>query len=776
MNTDINDNLWKDVVALLPPAPVKPKGGRPSISDRIALAGIVWVLQTGKPWKDIPAVIGGSGMTCLRRLRDWQNIPGGTTWICIEKLLRKHLPRASSLHWYRVKPLLPHAFPRKRAARRTTTAAVGKARNASALPFGVTETQEANDLPFAELVGLSAHASEEEGEAAPIDWADILGSAFQATLLEVSCTEAKRQSINLTEMLGPESLESLESDGEAAEGGKSPIDLEAILGPGDIERLMSAVEEEAQDQKDVEFDEASLYQSSGSEERPEGRASRLVAENADDQKLTISDLIKVGFRPPSDIEGLPQDAEDRNKIRTAGDHRAWELRASGWGEPARPTRILPGLGPQGGLLRAMTPTPWQDEAMEQSSRPEIYVQHLPKPKDFYYGGRHGPVRQRLLTNDFLKAPLPAAFLGWKDFKRLHDALYFAYRQGLVMNATVTVAWFLLKPYGLDLTAQEKAFERFRRDLARWFGLQKKGRWRHGIDGPGSHFVWVHENPHPAGEKFHTHLLIHVPPDLAASFKEFLPMAVARAAGLRHGLPAEVLAKRVRRPDHDALYGQWRWFHYVTKGTKPHMRLPAQAGLNGHRLEHVMHHGYQNPGAPPAGLGVHYVGCTHSLSPRGRQTRCAETKEAAPSVLSAQCRTGQIDIRRLYPGYEHGPRRGPLKAQRASLRIWQGRAPTPGMKMKGTSKQVRPTSIATGSVISSEPQPVPIAEQRRGRQFAPNFQQRPTTSVRPEPRKCEDVIRSKLTGNDELLAGMAQESKQSKILRGKLASRGRSPKK
>nr|WP_238135712.1 IS5 family transposase [Xanthomonas fragariae] len=49
------------------------KGGRPRISDQQALNGIVYVLRTGVPWEDLPVELGyGSGMTCWRRLRDWQ--------------------------------------------------------------------------------------------------------------------------------------------------------------------------------------------------------------------------------------------------------------------------------------------------------------------------------------------------------------------------------------------------------------------------------------------------------------------------------------------------------------------------------------------------------------------------------------------------------------------------------------------------------------------------------------------------------------------------------
>jgi len=39
----------------------------------MALNGIVFVLRTGIPWEELPQELGfGSGMTCWRRLRDWQ--------------------------------------------------------------------------------------------------------------------------------------------------------------------------------------------------------------------------------------------------------------------------------------------------------------------------------------------------------------------------------------------------------------------------------------------------------------------------------------------------------------------------------------------------------------------------------------------------------------------------------------------------------------------------------------------------------------------------------
>src|SRR5438105_9035046 len=69
----VSDELWNAIAPLLPPAPPKPKGGRPRVPDRAALAGIIFVLKSGIPWEMLPLEMGcGSGVTCWRRLRSWQ--------------------------------------------------------------------------------------------------------------------------------------------------------------------------------------------------------------------------------------------------------------------------------------------------------------------------------------------------------------------------------------------------------------------------------------------------------------------------------------------------------------------------------------------------------------------------------------------------------------------------------------------------------------------------------------------------------------------------------
>lgn len=70
----VSDELWERIRPLLPAEPPKPKGGRPQVPDRACLTGILFVLKTGCPWEYLPQEMGcGSGMTCWRRLRDWED-------------------------------------------------------------------------------------------------------------------------------------------------------------------------------------------------------------------------------------------------------------------------------------------------------------------------------------------------------------------------------------------------------------------------------------------------------------------------------------------------------------------------------------------------------------------------------------------------------------------------------------------------------------------------------------------------------------------------------
>ena len=69
----VSDHLWEAIQPLLPPERIRHHGGLPRVSHRAALAGILLILRHGLPWCDLPLELGyGSGITCWRRLRQWQ--------------------------------------------------------------------------------------------------------------------------------------------------------------------------------------------------------------------------------------------------------------------------------------------------------------------------------------------------------------------------------------------------------------------------------------------------------------------------------------------------------------------------------------------------------------------------------------------------------------------------------------------------------------------------------------------------------------------------------
>jgi transposase len=95
----VSDELWAIIEPLLPPEPPKPEGGRPRVEDRAALTGIVFVLKSGIPWEMLPQEMGcGSGSTCWRRLRDWQQ---AGVWEELHRVLLNRLGEADRIDWER---------------------------------------------------------------------------------------------------------------------------------------------------------------------------------------------------------------------------------------------------------------------------------------------------------------------------------------------------------------------------------------------------------------------------------------------------------------------------------------------------------------------------------------------------------------------------------------------------------------------------------------------------------------------------------------------------
>src|SRR3954468_1951611 len=96
----VSDELWELIEPLLPKVKRRYRyAGRKRLDDRKVLTGILFVLQTGIPWEYLPQEMGcGSGMTCWRRLREWQE---AGVWRRLHELLLAKLHEADRIDWSR---------------------------------------------------------------------------------------------------------------------------------------------------------------------------------------------------------------------------------------------------------------------------------------------------------------------------------------------------------------------------------------------------------------------------------------------------------------------------------------------------------------------------------------------------------------------------------------------------------------------------------------------------------------------------------------------------
>jgi transposase len=110
----VDEALWAEIAPLIP---IKERRrrypGRRPRDDRQALNGILYVLNTGIAWRDLPQELGyGSGVTCWRRLRDWQE---AGVWDRLHQALLDRLGEADRIDWSRAS-LDCASVPAKRGA------------------------------------------------------------------------------------------------------------------------------------------------------------------------------------------------------------------------------------------------------------------------------------------------------------------------------------------------------------------------------------------------------------------------------------------------------------------------------------------------------------------------------------------------------------------------------------------------------------------------------------------------------------------------------------
>ena len=97
----VSKELWQKLQPLIPPFIPSSKGGprTRAVSDKAAFEGIIFVLRSGIPWEDLPQSMGyGSGMTCWRRLREWQ---AAGVWRQLHLEMLQHLREYDQIDWGR---------------------------------------------------------------------------------------------------------------------------------------------------------------------------------------------------------------------------------------------------------------------------------------------------------------------------------------------------------------------------------------------------------------------------------------------------------------------------------------------------------------------------------------------------------------------------------------------------------------------------------------------------------------------------------------------------
>ncbi len=91
--TELTDAQWARLAPLLPPQ--RPATGRPAKDHRTILEGILWILRTGAPWRDLPERY-GSWKTVSSRFYRWQQ---AGVWERILAALQQQADADGQLDW-----------------------------------------------------------------------------------------------------------------------------------------------------------------------------------------------------------------------------------------------------------------------------------------------------------------------------------------------------------------------------------------------------------------------------------------------------------------------------------------------------------------------------------------------------------------------------------------------------------------------------------------------------------------------------------------------------
>ena len=90
---ELTDEQFAKLAPLLPPQ--KPRTGRPANDHRTVVEGILWVLRTGAPWRDLPDRFGSPGTVSSRFYR-WRQ---DGTWDRVLAALQRQADADGRLDW-----------------------------------------------------------------------------------------------------------------------------------------------------------------------------------------------------------------------------------------------------------------------------------------------------------------------------------------------------------------------------------------------------------------------------------------------------------------------------------------------------------------------------------------------------------------------------------------------------------------------------------------------------------------------------------------------------
>jgi transposase len=90
---ELTNTQWERLQPLLPPQ--KPSTGRPAADHRRILNGILWLLRTGAPWRDLPERY-GPWQTVASRFSRWRK---AGIWDRLLAVVQQQADAAGQLDW-----------------------------------------------------------------------------------------------------------------------------------------------------------------------------------------------------------------------------------------------------------------------------------------------------------------------------------------------------------------------------------------------------------------------------------------------------------------------------------------------------------------------------------------------------------------------------------------------------------------------------------------------------------------------------------------------------